>query len=65
MSMDDLSHCRAAALRGRRLYPGPLGELVFRELTAYAEFGHRFSCDGLIPSLAAAVLATRSDSQDG
>ena len=27
------SRIRAAALHGRRLYPGPLGELVHRELT--------------------------------
>ena len=41
--------------------PGPLGELAYRELIAYAEFGYRFSDDGLISRLAAAVLATRSD----
>jgi len=46
---------RAAARRGRLLYPGPLGELVQRELNAYAEFGYRFSDDGLIPRLAAAI----------
>lgn len=41
--------------------PGPLGELAYRELTMYAEFGYRFSDDGLILRLAAAVLATWSD----
>jgi len=46
---------RAAALRGRRIYPGALGELVYRELIAYVEFGYRFSDDGLIPRLAAAI----------
>src|SRR5882762_8193077 len=46
---------RAAAWLGRRIYPGPLGELVHRELSAYAEFGYRFSNDGLIPRLAAAI----------
>lgn len=40
-----------------RIYPGPLGELVYRELTAYAEFGYCFSNNGLIPRLAAAVPA--------
>lgn len=29
-----------------------------RELSAYAEFGYRFGDDGLISSLATAVLAT-------
>lgn len=48
---------RAAARDARRLLPGPVGELVHRELTAYAEFGYRFGDDGLIERLAAAVLA--------
>ena len=39
----------------------PLGELVLRELTAYADFGYRLSSDALIPRLATAVLATRTD----
>jgi hypothetical protein len=50
---------RAAALHARRVYPGPLGELVSRELSAYADFGYRLSNDGLIPRLATAVLAIR------
>ncbi len=55
------SRIRAAARHARRIYPGELGELVFRELTAYAEFGIRFSVDSLIPRLATRVLATRTD----
>jgi hypothetical protein len=51
------SHMRAAGLYARRLYPGPLGELVFRELTAYADFGYQFAGDALIPRLAAEILA--------
>jgi len=46
---------RWAALHGRRMYPGALGELIYRELTAYADFGYRFKNDGLIPRLAAAI----------
>ena len=46
---------RWAALHGRRMYPGALGELVYRELTAYADFGYRFDDGGLIPRLAAAI----------
>ena len=53
---------RAAALHARRIYPGPLGELVSRELIAYADFGYRLSNDGLIPRLATAVLATPTGS---
>jgi hypothetical protein len=55
MEPHEKARYRAAAVLGRRIYPGPLGELVHRELTAYAEFGYRFSDDGLIPRLAAAI----------
>jgi hypothetical protein len=59
----DMSRYRSAALHARRILPGPLGELAQRELNAYVEFGYGFSNDGLIPRLAAAVLATRLDSE--
>jgi hypothetical protein len=55
------SRIRAAARHARRMYPGELGELVFRELSAYAEFGIRFSVDALIPRLATLILAMPSD----
>jgi hypothetical protein len=48
---------RAAARQARRMYPAELGELLFRELNAYAEFGIRFSVDALIPRLATRILA--------
>ena len=51
------SRIRAAALHARRLYPGRVGDLVHRELCAYADFGYRFSNDALIPRLAAEILA--------
>ncbi|WP_344425049.1 hypothetical protein [Pseudonocardia ailaonensis] len=50
---------RVAALRARRLYPGEVGELLYRELLAYADFGHRFARDALIPELAARILEDR------
>lgn len=62
LEFHERSRCLAAARFARRVYPGPLGELVARELTAYAEFGHRFG-DGLIPRLVTAVLATRPDQE--
>ena len=52
------SRVRAAAHHARRVYPGPLGELAHRELSAYAEFGYRFAADALIPRLVAEILAT-------
>jgi hypothetical protein len=51
------SRLRAAARHARQVYPGDIGELIFRELTAYADFGIRFSVDALIPRLATQILA--------
>lgn len=56
----EVSRCLAAAGHARRIYPGALGELIHRELTAYAEFGCRFGMDALVPRLVATVLATSS-----
>ena len=53
----ECSRVRAAAHHARRTHPGPIGELVHRELTAYAEFGYRFASDALIPRLVAEILA--------
>lgn len=60
LAMHESSCLRAAALHARRVLPGPLGELVQRELTAYAEFGHRFAADALITRLATEILAIRT-----
>jgi hypothetical protein len=55
---------RAAARHARRVYPGELGELLFRELTAYAEFGIRFSVDALLPRLATRILTMTAVQDD-
>jgi hypothetical protein len=60
----ELSRVRAAAHHARRALPGPLGELVHRELTVYADFGYRFSSDALIPRLVAEILATRVEERE-
>ncbi len=54
----EVSRLRAAAYHARRVYPGPLGELLHRELSAFAEFGHRFAGDALLPRLATEILRT-------
>lgn len=56
---------RAAALHARRVYPGPIGDLAHRELTAYADFGYRFATDNLIVRLAAEILALRTPTVPG
>lgn len=57
LHLHEAGRIRAAALHARRTLPGPVGELVHRELTAYAEFGYRFAGDALIPRLATEILA--------
>ncbi|MFC5950046.1 hypothetical protein ACFQH9_17375 [Pseudonocardia lutea] len=61
----DRSRFRAAAHHARRVYPGCVGELLHRELTAFAEFGHRFDRDGLVPRLATEILARPLRDADG
>jgi hypothetical protein len=56
-SAHERSRVRAAAHHARRLYPGPLGALIHRELVAYAEFGYRFAVDALVPRLVTEILA--------
>jgi hypothetical protein len=55
--LHERSQMRAAALHARRLYPGAVGDLIYRELCAYADFGYRFGDRALIPKLAAEILA--------
>jgi hypothetical protein len=49
----------AAAEDALRRYPGPVGELLHREITAYARFGHQFAThvDALIPHLTTYLLS--------
>jgi hypothetical protein len=56
----DRARLRTAALKARHLYPGALGLLAARELTALADMGFPFDRDALIPWLAAQILATEA-----
>lgn len=47
-----------AADRAQVLFPGPVGELIHREIHAYLEIGHRFGGNTLISRLAEQLLAT-------
>ena len=53
---------RAAAFRAARVYPGPVGESLRRELLDWADFGYRFGgrtlVTRLIEHLSTAPLAT-------
>jgi hypothetical protein len=41
-----------------RIYPGPVGELLGRELRSWEEFGFRFGSAGLVAALVDHVLGT-------
>jgi hypothetical protein len=44
----DRQRIHRAAYYATRLYPGPMGKLVDRELSAYAEFGYRLGHDATV-----------------
>ncbi|HEY1973253.1 MAG TPA: hypothetical protein VGH89_35245 [Pseudonocardia sp.] len=47
---------RAAAFRATKVYPGPVGELLSRELLSWEEFGYRLGSRGLILGIVDAVM---------
>lgn len=49
---------RAAAYRATQLYPGPVGDLLARELRAQADFGYRVGASSVVARAATAILAT-------
>jgi hypothetical protein len=49
---------RAAAFRVTRLYPGPVGELLSRELLTWEEFGYRLGGQQLVMRIVDHVLTT-------
>jgi hypothetical protein len=50
---------RAAAFRASRVYPGPVGALLSRELLSWEEFGYRFGSQGLIMGIVEAVMTAQ------
>jgi hypothetical protein len=62
---DEQSRYGAAAEHALRRYPGPVGDLIHRELFAYARFGRRFATDALIPNLMKYLLTPHGPSPDG
>jgi hypothetical protein len=53
----------AAATNARRRYPGPVGELLHRELMAWHAFGHHLGRDGLLLRLLDELGAPVADEQ--
>lgn len=57
MTHEDRARLRTAASRATRLYPGPVGELVSRELLTWDEFGYRLGGGQLVMRLIDHILA--------
>ena len=53
---DTKQRVRTAAMVAKSRYPGPVGELVCRELLDWAEFGYRLSPAGHIMQLVAHIM---------
>lgn len=57
---------RIAASRATRLYPGPVGEVISRELLSWEQFGYRLGASQLMTRLVDHVLhAPLSGQRDG
>jgi len=57
----DRDRLHEAAERALSLYPGPVGQLVHREIQAYLDFGHRFAQASLITRLIEDILGAPTD----
>lgn len=56
LDLHEKARVSAAAAKAKRDYPGPVGEVLHRELEAYAQFGWRTEQSGLMPRLVAEVM---------
>ncbi|MEQ3550505.1 hypothetical protein WIS52_08485 [Pseudonocardia nematodicida] len=54
---------RAAAFRATRVYPGPVGELVSRELLSWEDFGYRLGGNRLVMELVDHIMKTQPAAQ--
>lgn len=47
---------RQASHHATKVFPGPVGELLSREILSWEEFVHRFGSDGLMMQVVADIL---------
>ncbi len=52
---------RSAAFAAKRRYPGPVGELVAKEIAAWEEFGYRIDGHGLVARLVDDLLKPQAN----
>lgn len=60
-TMLDRDRVDEAARRALTLYPGPVGQLVHREIQAYLDFGHRFALASLTTRVIEDILGASTD----
>jgi len=53
---DGRMRLRRAAARARHVYPGPVGQLVSREISNWEEYGYRLGGRGLIGAIVDQVM---------
>jgi hypothetical protein len=58
MEAHERSRYRAAAFRATRLYPGPVGYVLQREILCWEDFGYLLSKDGIIEQLVNHIMKT-------
>jgi hypothetical protein len=64
MDHQERMRLRAAAFRAIRAYPGPVGELLSRELLSWEEFGYRLGSRGMIMGIVDAVMKVQLNHSD-
>lgn len=58
MEPQEKMRIRAAAFRATRLYPGPVGALIYRELLSFEEMGLRLARDGVVMGVVEHILTS-------
>lgn len=56
MEQHEKARLRAAAVRAKRVYPGPAGELLSRDILTWEEFGYRLGSSSLILRLVEQIM---------
>lgn len=59
--LHEKSRVRAAATAAKRLYPGPVGDLISRELLSWDDFGFRFGDGALMARVVDDLLRPPAD----
>lgn len=61
MDLHEQSRVSAAGHRAKRMFPGPIGELLHREIDAWAHWGYRIDQSGLLPRVVDHIMTAVED----